>query len=504
MRLLSAAALLAVGAILVTSTSRTGANLNLPAPVIGQVASSAPAVTPRRRVLLVVLDGLRADRAKELPFLQELARTGASARLWAEPPTYSTAQYVALLAGVPPAVSGVRTNQTIRPAGVDDVALRVRGERRRTAVLSTGVDWWSRLFPHSWDAGDVVPLDGVLAEAGRFGANDLLVVHLTEVDDAGHAFGARSAAYAQAAQTADRMTAALARAWGWPAATIVVTSDHGHRDGGGHGGAEPVVRETFLLAGGPGLRPRSTSGDARSIDLAPTLAALLGVSAPAQASGRTLTDLLDLPPGARTEIENADRERLARVTSATETALAAATRSQRIGRWWRTLPALALAALGVRLGRRNPWAVLRGLVGLAVTVGAFILIYGPPSLSAARVAIVWTSGLGALAFVCAAAGMIPCLRVRAGALEPAVVVVGFSAPALAAFVHSGLFAHRLVCQPAWVAVGPPIAYAMLASAAGAGLLATLLAAGLRRRREGHSPADACGPDGLVGHDRRTG
>jgi hypothetical protein len=377
----------------------------------------------------------------------------------------------------------VRTNQTIRPAGVDDVALRVRGETRRTAVLSTGVDWWSRLFPHSWDASDLVPLDHVLAEAGRFDATDFLVVHLTEVDDAGHAFGARSAAYAQAAQTVDRMTAALARAWGWPTATIVVTSDHGHRDGGGHGGAEPVVRETFLFAGGPGIRPRSTVGDARSIDLAPTLAALLGVSAPAQASGRALTHLLDLPADARTEIEKADRERLARVTGATETALAAATHSQALGRWWRTLPALALAALGVWLGRRHPRALLRGLVGLAVTVGAFSLIYGPPSLSAARTALVWTSGLAALAFVCTVAGMILCLRAQAGALEPAAVVAGFAAPALAAFVHSGLFAHRLVCQPAWVAVGPPIAYAMLASAAGAGLLATLVAAALRRRRE---------------------
>jgi hypothetical protein len=42
------------------------------------------------------------------------------ARTWADPPTISAPQYVALLAGVPPRDSGVRTNETLRASGVDD------------------------------------------------------------------------------------------------------------------------------------------------------------------------------------------------------------------------------------------------------------------------------------------------------------------------------------------------------------------------------------------------
>src|SRR5262245_28633137 len=104
---------------------------------------------PRRRVMLIVIDGLRADVERTLPFMTQLEASGARARLWGDPPTYSTAQFVSILAGVPPRDSGVRTNETIRAAGVDDLAARARAAGRRTLSVSTTVDWWTRLFPGS-------------------------------------------------------------------------------------------------------------------------------------------------------------------------------------------------------------------------------------------------------------------------------------------------------------------------------------------------------------------
>ena len=152
---------LASAAVLSVAVDRAWADLNLPAPLVGSAAGSTVSVpsaaTVPPRVLLVVIDGLRADVAERLPFLARLADAGSRARTVADPPTISAPQYVALLAGVPPRDSGVRTNSALRAAGVDDVARRERDAGLHTAAFSTGVDWWQRLFPESFESGGMVP-----------------------------------------------------------------------------------------------------------------------------------------------------------------------------------------------------------------------------------------------------------------------------------------------------------------------------------------------------------
>jgi hypothetical protein len=72
-----------------------------------------------------------------------------------------------------------------------------------------------------------------------------------------------------------------------------VISDHGQIDRGGHGGPEPVtVLEPFVLAGA-GVLPGSY-GDVNMVDVAPTLAALLGTNIPASSQGHVLTNMLTL------------------------------------------------------------------------------------------------------------------------------------------------------------------------------------------------------------------
>src|SRR5947208_15491272 len=81
-------ALLALGAE--RAVRRAYPDLDLPTPVVPSDAGiSAPPRTPPRRVMLVVLDGLRADVAHTLPNLRALAARGASVTLRDEPPTYS-------------------------------------------------------------------------------------------------------------------------------------------------------------------------------------------------------------------------------------------------------------------------------------------------------------------------------------------------------------------------------------------------------------------------------
>ena len=470
---------LATAAVLTLSVARAWPNLDLAAPLVGEVAGGGAAAvsgtTEPRRMLLVVIDGLRADVAGALPFLSRLADAGGRASTWDDPPTYSAAQYVALLAGVPPRDSGVRTNETLRAAGVDDVARRARAAGLHTAVVSTCVDWWRHLFPESFESADVVASPGVVSEVTRLRTRGgLLVVHLCDVDDAGHAHGARSPEYAAAAAATNRITATLADAWGWPRADVVVTADHGHRDRGGHGGDEPEVRASFVVAAGPDVQPGARVDGARSVNLAPTLAALLDVAPPGAASGRTLVEFLRIPPARREALVAADAERRMRVSVPVAAARARVASAERRARIIRAIAVAFLAALLFARLRPPPRAFARGLVSLAATTATFIWLFGPPSFSAARRGFVWVAALAAIAFVASAIALGLGARRREGLAATIATVAALGLPALAAFVWAGMFATRLDCEPAWLAAGPAWAYTILAAACGAAAARCLL------------------------------
>ncbi len=95
--------------------------------------------------------------------------------------------------------------------------------------------------------------------------------------------------------------------------TVVVTSDHGHLDRGGHGGPEAILLLEPLVMAGAGVKS-GAYGDTEQADTAPTLAALLGVNIPASAQGRVRTEMLALSPeglAAVTEAETAQKRTLA-------------------------------------------------------------------------------------------------------------------------------------------------------------------------------------------------
>ena len=56
------------------------------------------------------------------------------------------------------------------------------------------------------------------------------------------------------------------------------------------------------------------------------------------------------------------------------------------------------------------------------------------------------------------------VRRREGVRAAVATVAALALPALAAFVHAGLFAPRLACEPGWLAVGPAWAYTIAAAA----------------------------------------
>src|SRR4029077_14967949 len=115
-----------------------------------------------------------------------------------------------------------------------------------------------------------------------------------------------------------------------------------------------------------------------------------------------------------------------------------------------------------------PRAFARGLIALAATAAAFSGLFGPPSFSAARTTLVWVLPLGAMALVATAIALWLGARRREGLASSVATVAALALPALVAFVHTGLFAHRLDYEPAWLTAGPAWAYTIAAAACVAG------------------------------------
>lgn len=391
------------------------------------LALHAPAIqdpqTPRlaRRVFLVVIDGLRLDRSYELPLLDELRRRGVDSEATSHYPTWSRPNYVSLLTGVPPRASGVRTNHHATPVQLDSLMDRARAGGLRVAT-ATDYEVLPRLFlrrhghgppppPIDLDGDGVpdvenfeqpaapagirapdadlaspfddaryAPWPGGFSEAGSAlvaGRADLVILLVGAVDAAGHAHGGDSPQYRDAAITADRALGRVLAGIDLEQDAVIVTADHGHTGRGGHGGVEPEVLAVPLIAAGAGIRRGATANDARLIDVAPTVAALLGVPAPGHGVGRTLYELLALDDAARSRRVAADQLRLAathRIVEAAETSAAddvLAHRAERIALV--AGGALLAGALALLLIRRRVLRLDRRV--LVVSLPAFFVVY---------------------------------------------------------------------------------------------------------------------------------
>ena len=121
---------------------------------------------------------------------------------------------------------------------------------------------------------------------------------------------ARRARFFDKAHQIDEDIAHLVAAAG-PTTTVVITSDHGSSDSGHHGSGELVARRSPLVIVGPHIVPGEVL-EANQIDLAPTVAVLLGLPRPAPAEGRVLVEALQLDDAQRrallsTELAEAQR-----------------------------------------------------------------------------------------------------------------------------------------------------------------------------------------------------
>jgi arylsulfatase A-like enzyme len=271
----------------------------------------APVASVTRNVILVSIDGLRPDAIDRFaaPTLQRLMREGSyslSARTIM--PSSTLPSHTSMLSGEPPDQHHVTWNNVVTAdADVIDfstVFSVARASGYRTAAFFSKAKFSPLQLPGSLDYSQAPggwwgkwtsdrTVHDVLAHLRKEQPN-LLFVHLSDPDSAGHSSGWMSAPYGRAVHAADdalgQLLTAADTTYGTGNYSVLVTADHGGH-GYGHGTKDPLDVTIPWIAWGQGVNAGAmTDVTINTYDTAPTVLWLLGVEKPAAWDGVPVLD----------------------------------------------------------------------------------------------------------------------------------------------------------------------------------------------------------------------
>ncbi|MYH53693.1 MAG: hypothetical protein F4139_12260 [Gemmatimonadetes bacterium] len=260
------------------------------------------------RVLLIGIDGVRPDVLAEVPTpnIDALAAAGwYTAEARTTTPSVSGPSWSSMLTGVWPGKHGVTNNNFTGRNYAQYPSFLTRVEQTRPELATFAALDWLPLAELPDDPGPVLPpaidtrvtfdgyehgwaeADGMVTEAAvahlREADPDALFVYLGDPDETSHRHGSIGTEYRDAIALSDRHVGMLIDAvrarpthpdedW-----LILISTDHGRRPDGGHGGDSPEEMTIFILASGPATADWPEPGPAGIVDVAVTALAHLGI-----------------------------------------------------------------------------------------------------------------------------------------------------------------------------------------------------------------------------------
>ena len=300
-------ALVVAGTCAAASTGCSARYIRASSPPAGR----PPAASVSRHVIVVSIDGLRPDAidAYRAATLQRLMREGSytlSGRTI--DPSKTLPSHTSMLTGLPPERHGVLWN-SVATADTDTIGLPnvfglARGRGYTTAAFFSKAKfqplqidgtldysqapggWFGR-----WSSDRTV--SDVVKHLGRAQPN-LLFVHLTDPDAAGHRSGWMTPDYGRAVRVTDaamnRLLDAAGKAYGDGNFAVIVTADHGGHETN-HGSDDPRDVTIPWIAWGRGVKPGLlTPSTVRTMDTAATVLWLLAIDPPADWTGQPVVD----------------------------------------------------------------------------------------------------------------------------------------------------------------------------------------------------------------------
>lgn len=257
--------------------------------------------SPKTKIILVGIDGLLlhraidSGRAKHLKFLRD---SSFFVDMVIDLPTVSGPSWSTLLTGKRQDVHRVTNNYFENHSLSNAPDFLTKAKLKKSELVTYAAAGWPPLI----DPNDVGP---VIAEAGHIKFHndgeklgylqvdkevldhalqtiseskpDLSFVYFCGVDEAGHKYGSIDKPYFDAVERIDNYLAELQdqilkldEPW-----LLVVVTDHGHRDEGGHGGDSAQERTSFVIAHGINREHPEWPKDMQPHDLADLLLQLI-------------------------------------------------------------------------------------------------------------------------------------------------------------------------------------------------------------------------------------
>ena len=272
----------------------------------GDRAAEAEALT--RKVLVIGVDGVRPDVLADVatPNIDALIADGTYAdNARTGLPSVSGPGWSSFLNGVWPDKHGVTNNDFTgkRYEEFPDFLTRIEQVRPELNTFAV-VDWLPLVqaddglptisddvnvkhildgYEHGWAEADSMSTDLAVAHL-RDADPDALFVYLGNPDETSHQTGSIGEEYRSAIALADREVGRLMDAMrartdfaqeDW---LVIISTDHGRTEDGGHGGDTPEERTIFLLVSGPSAAKGAPADSTSIVDVSVTALAHLGIA----------------------------------------------------------------------------------------------------------------------------------------------------------------------------------------------------------------------------------
>lgn len=269
--------------------------------------------SPIRRVVLVVLDGLRPDAIPRfgLYHLSALAQRGASTMLGRTvSPSVTACAMASLLTGAAPERHGLMSEKFRFPKSsgplhplprtLAEHSLPSSAFLARMPLLFTSIA--HRMASHlgftetTFRGNDSAEIHAAARRALREQRRGLILMHWPDADRAGHAEGWMSDDYAAAARRMDATLGTLVAEIGLedPGTLLIALADHG---GGGavpdhHNSDHPLDCTIPVVLAGGAVHPGNLPAGSSLLDVPATIAWALGISLPESFAGRPLAEAI--------------------------------------------------------------------------------------------------------------------------------------------------------------------------------------------------------------------
>lgn len=249
-----------------------------------------------RKVCLVIIDGLRYDGVSKMPFLSKITAT-KNGKLYkgnSGLPSNSRPGYERILTGTTSYINNIDSNYKYIPSLTPNLFSLSKENGLKTAF--SGFFWFYNLYPIQIDNGYHYYLkdDKTFKNALSLIYNhspDFIVVHPLAVDCAGHKNGGTSNEYINCICSIDNEIHLLWNNISKLGYTMVVVSDHGHRDKGGHGddSSESTIIPIALIDSRLfTLNLKDNYELTKQIDIAPTICDIMGLPKTIYMTGNSL------------------------------------------------------------------------------------------------------------------------------------------------------------------------------------------------------------------------